>query len=83
MESGDARCLRLGHEILFGDEAARCDACGAAVDQDDDATPPGEGIYLRARGDEVRIERVPLCQRCAVGIGIAAQGLDDIEEDEG
>ena len=44
---------------------------------------PGQGVYLWARGDEVRFERAPLCPSCASAIGMTALTRWEIEEEEG
>jgi hypothetical protein len=44
---------------------------------------PGQGVYLWARGDEMRIESVPLCASCASAIGMTALARWEIEEEEG
>jgi hypothetical protein len=75
------------HESLFVDApASLCDACGRSLD---DAEPtegygvPGHGVYLWARGDETRVENVPLCASCASAIGMTALARWEIEEEEG
>jgi hypothetical protein len=81
------------HDILF-DVATerRCDACdrllqaegdAEAADDDDEYAVAGEGAYLWARGDEVRLERAPLCPACAAAIGMTALARWEIEEEEG
>jgi hypothetical protein len=75
------------HEDLFGgDDAARCDACGAELEvsgDDEGFGVRGEGIYLWTRGDEVRFEKAPLCAACASAIGVTALARWEIEEEEG
>jgi hypothetical protein len=83
------------HEALFAAPTEmRCDACdrpmrasGAEGDgeasEDEGFGPPGEGVYLWARGDEVRFERAPLCASCASAIGMTALMRWEIEEEEG
>jgi hypothetical protein len=75
------------HDVLFGQPTeARCDACGCPVgrgDDDEGFGVPGEGVYLWARGDEVRFERAPLCASCASAIGMTALARWEIEEEEG
>jgi hypothetical protein len=44
---------------------------------------PGRGVYLSARGDEIRFESVPLCASCASAIGMTALARWEIEEEEG
>ena len=63
-----------------------CDACGEALDAIDDAPGyaiPGQGVYLWARGEETRLESVPLCAACASAIGMTALARWEIEEEEG
>jgi hypothetical protein len=43
----------------------------------------GSGMYLWARGGEVRIEAAPLCPSCASAIGMTALARWEIEEEEG
>jgi hypothetical protein len=75
------------HESLFVDApASLCDACGRSLG---DAEPtegygvPGHGVYLWTRGDETRVENVPLCASCASAIGMTALARWEIEEEEG
>jgi hypothetical protein len=88
--SGDAHApgfYVVTHDSLFEpahDE--RCDACGESIgteDDESDAGVTGAGAYLRARGDDVQIERVPLCAACASAIGLTALARWEIEEEEG
>jgi hypothetical protein len=44
---------------------------------------PGLGVYLWARGDEIRFEGAPLCTACASAIGMTALARWEIEEEEG
>ncbi|HEY4015143.1 MAG TPA: hypothetical protein VGM06_17485 [Polyangiaceae bacterium] len=73
------------HDALFVEvEATRCDACGGelSLEDDDGYGMPGAGIYLWTRGDEVRVERAPLCASCASAIGVTALARWEIEEEE-
>ncbi len=86
----DEDCVVASHEVLFGAaEEPRCDACGEALppadatDDDEGYGVPGSGIYLWTRGDEVRVEKAPLCARCASAIGMTALARWEIEEEEG
>jgi hypothetical protein len=56
-----------------------CDACSAVVQGE----PAGRGLYVWARGEEVRYEEPPLCARCATAIGLTALALFSMEEEEG
>jgi hypothetical protein len=75
------------HDALFVEvPSSRCDACGETILETDGAEGygfPGRGIYLWARGDETRLESVPLCASCASAIGMTALGRWEIEEEEG
>ncbi|MDP8999600.1 MAG: hypothetical protein M3O46_05755 [Myxococcota bacterium] len=68
-------------------ESARCDACGQPFDDDDDDDVgyrlPGTGVYLWKRGDNICLEKVPLCASCASAIGMNALARWEIEEEEG
>jgi len=57
--------------------AVLCDSCGEPID----GSPAGSGLFLWTRGEEVRYEEPPLCERCAYAI--AASGtLQLMSEDE-
>jgi hypothetical protein len=77
------------HEDLFIERSeTRCDACGGSLATDDDDAErgygmPGRGVYLWARGDEIRFEGAPLCTACASAIGMTALARWEIEEEEG
>ena len=93
--SGDAveqDCAEPGvfvasHDILFLEApSSSCDACGSSPSETDAADGyriPGRGTYLWTRGDETRIESVPLCASCASAIGMTALARWEIEEEEG
>jgi len=53
------------------------------VPADDDLGPPGSGLLVFVRGDEVRYEEPPLCSRCSVAIGVTALVRWAEEEEEG
>lgn len=61
------------------DRPLRCDACGAAIPGE----PAGRGLLLFPRGDEVLREEPPLCEACALAIGVTALHRFVEEEDEG
>jgi hypothetical protein len=84
----------IGHEILFAEPLIdRCDVCGdellahemMALHGDDtpERTNASHGVYLSARGTEIRLEKVPLCGSCSTALGITALMQWDIEEEEG
>jgi hypothetical protein len=54
--------------------------------EDSDAeplVPPGSGLYVWARGEQVRHEEPPLCSDCAAALGLTALARWEIEEEEG
>lgn len=88
----EARSLAISMAIdSFADGALRarateaddtefeCDACSAVVPGE----PAGRGLYIWARGEEVRYEEPPLCARCATAIGLTALAIFSVEEEEG
>ena len=65
--------------VMPHDDQLRCDACSEPIDGE----PAGVGVYLWARGDDVRSEDAPLCAACATAIGMTALGVDEDDgEDE-
>jgi hypothetical protein len=54
-----------------------CDGCGKRFEGE----PAGSGLYLWTRGDELRYEEPPLCERCADAVGLAALGQWEAEEE--
>lgn len=81
----DVAFVSATHDVLFHPLEPRCDACGAPCPPDDDEGygVPGRGVYVASRGDERRIETVPLCPRCAAAIGMTALLRWEEEEEEG
>ena len=81
----------LTHEALFVSEGAAtgCDACGVSLhaeersEGEDGYDVRGQGVYHWVRGDERRLEKVPLCPSCAAAIGMAVLARWEIEEEEG
>ncbi len=56
------------HEILFAEVTERrCDVCGTVLDAPTGDEPP-TGVYVWARGDDVRREEAPLCETCSTAI---------------
>jgi hypothetical protein len=43
----------------------------------------GRGLYVRSRGDEIEREEPPLCERCALSIGMTFLVRLAAEEDDG
>lgn len=60
------------------DEIA-CHACDAPIEGE----PGGRGLFMWARGDELRFEEPALCKRCAIVIGMKALADWTVEEEEG
>ena len=77
----------VSHDALFvGVPSTRCDACGEPIAEGEGAegySVAGTGVYLWARGEETRLESVPLCASCASAIGMTALARWEIEEEEG
>lgn len=74
------------HAALFDPDPPRCDACSVLLDgpeTDDGYAVRGAGLYVWARGGDVRYEEPPLCERCAAAIGMSALARWEIEEEEG
>jgi len=70
------------HADLFAEAASsRCDVCNAPLDMKSDEER-GTGIYVWARGDEVRREQVPLCPTCSNAIVASALGFIDFDDEE-
>lgn len=57
----------------------RCDACGDEIE----GSPAGAGLFLWTRGDEVRYEEPPLCERCAYAIAVGGTLQAPSEDEEG
>ena len=55
-----------------------CDACGEEIE----GLPAGSGLFLWTRGEEVRYEEPPLCERCAYAIAVGGTLQMDVEEEE-
>ena len=74
------------HAALFvTDETVRCDVCNAVVaeDADEGYAVTGRGLYVWARGEDVRYEEPHLCAGCAAAVGVSALARWEIEEEEG
>ena len=66
----------------FADTSApRCDVCDAVLDPKH-GEEQGTGVYLWARGRDVRREIVPLCPTCSQAVYGAAVGFFDFEDEE-
>jgi hypothetical protein len=58
-------------------EPVRCDACGDAIE----GAPAGSGLFLWTRGEEIRYEEPPLCERCAYAIAVGGTVQGDLDEE--
>jgi hypothetical protein len=77
--AADAEALAARAALAARDEPA-CDACGEPIVGD----PAGSGLYVWVRSGELRYEEPPLCEACAVAIGLSAQlHVDDEDDEEG
>jgi hypothetical protein len=71
-------------EVSYSDspppQVHECDLCGQAFE----GAPPGSGLLLWTRGDEVRYEEPPLCEACSgrLLLGALMRWADD-DDDEG
>lgn len=74
----DAALQRFGADKSPSEEV-HCDACSELIEGE----PAGHGLYMWARGDELRFEEPPLCPRCATAIGVTALAAWSMEEEEG
>lgn len=59
-------------------KAYDCDACGRAFEGE----PAGSGLYIWARGGEIRYEEPPLCEACAEKVTLGALLAWAREEEE-
>jgi hypothetical protein len=84
--------VSFGIEDLFAEDPSvrehECDVCGErVVDVDDEQgeghAVAGRGLYVWARGEEIRREEPPLCPSCATALGLTALARWEIEEEEG
>lgn len=56
-----------------------CDLCSKRFR----GSPGGSGLFMWARGEEIRTEEPPLCRRCATRLTLRAMaGLADDDADE-
>jgi hypothetical protein len=72
------------HEALFESrDEHRCDVCGAELHADEDTgcAIGGAGMFVWARGDEVRRENAPLCSDCGTAVFASAVGRFDLDEE--
>jgi len=68
-------------EIVAEGSGPRCDVCNAKLDPKEDEHQ-GTGIYVWARGGDVRREIVPLCPTCSHVVFAAAVGYLDFDDEE-
>jgi len=58
-------------------DPVRCDSCGEPIA----GSPAGSGLFLWTRGDEVRYEEPPLCERCAYAIAVGGTLQGEMDEE--
>ena len=64
---------------VIEDATVRCHACDAEIEGE----PAGHGLLVFPRGDDVVREEPPLCERCALAIGMTALWGFAEDEEEG
>jgi len=64
---------------VIEDATVRCHACDSTIDGE----PAGHGLLVFPRGDDVMREEPPLCERCALAIGMTALWGFAEDEEEG
>ncbi len=74
---GGPTTLRASDAEESNKELVRCDACGEPIE----GSPAGSGLFLWTRGDEVRYEEPPLCERCAYAIAVGGTLQGEIDEE--
>ncbi len=55
-----------------------CDACGKRFA----GPPPGSGLLVWTRGDEVRYEEPPLCESCAEKVATRAMMMFSFDDED-
>jgi len=60
------------------ERALSCDACGEEIE----GAPAGSGLFLWTRGEEVRFEEPPLCERCAYAIAVGGSLQMELDDEE-
>ena len=60
-------------------DPVRCDACDTVIEGE----PAGRGLLVFPRGDDVLREEPPLCDKCALAIGMTALMRWEMEEEDG
>ncbi|HVW26188.1 MAG TPA: hypothetical protein VHC69_12515 [Polyangiaceae bacterium] len=68
---------RLSDDDTDQQDVVNCDACGEPIE----GSPAGSGLFLWTRGDEVRYEEPPLCERCACAIAVGGMLAFEGEEE--
>jgi hypothetical protein len=69
------------HDLFAEAHTTRCDVCNVVLDPKS-AEERGTGVYIWARGDEVRREEVPLCASCGGAVFASALGMFDYGDEE-
>jgi uncharacterized protein with PIN domain len=82
-QARSAAFATASHTDLFAEATStRCDVCNARIDPKSEGEEPGTGVYVWARGDEIRREQVPLCPSCSNAIFASALGYIDYDDEE-
>jgi hypothetical protein len=78
-----ARSSVATHRALFIEaNERRCDLCGDVLAEGTEEG--GSGLYVWTRGEEVRFEEPPLCEKCGVDLAlVAGRRWAEEEEEEG
>jgi hypothetical protein len=70
------------HHDLFVEASMRhCDVCDTPLSSAN-TEDQGTGVYIWARGSEVRREEVPLCPTCSKTIFASAVAFLDLDDEE-
>ncbi len=78
----DEMALLAATERRKVDGPKKCDVCEARLHSDDDGAG-GSGLFVWARGEELRVEEPQLCERCAGTIGVVMNHTLDVDDEEG
>jgi len=70
--------IRAKGEEMAAKTPLHCDACGESIEGD----PAGAGLFLWTRGEEVRFEEPPLCERCAYAIAVGGSLSQELDDEE-
>ena len=77
VDGGPTSRLASEEDVVNASESLRCDACGDVIE----GLPAGSGLFLWTRGEEIRYEEPPLCERCAYAIAVGGTLQTDLDEE--